>query len=49
MKTLAEKAKQRRILVDRLRRIDGGGKHYGSKRALSNHRKSPHGKRSGRQ
>ncbi len=32
-----------------LQRIDGGGKHYGSKRRQSNHRGRGRGKRSGRQ
>lgn len=35
-------------LVTLLRRIDHGGKHYGSKRRDSNHRGSQRGKRSGR-
>lgn len=42
------KALRRAKLRLMLGRTDGGGKHYGSKRAVSNHRGSGHGKRSGR-
>lgn len=42
------KAKRRAELREQLHRLDGGGKHYGSKRAYSNHKGSGQGKRSGR-
>ena len=44
---LTASEKQRRALRIRLGRIDGGGKHYGSKREKGANRK--YGKRSGRQ
>jgi hypothetical protein len=46
---LTDKERRREKLRQMLRRADGGGKHYGSKRAVSNHRGTGAGKRSGRQ
>lgn len=45
--TLTAHARRRIELRARLGRIDGGGRHYGSKRAVCNHG-SGSGKRSGR-
>lgn len=46
---MTQRERRRIELRGLLHRTDGGGKHYGSKRAGSNHRTSGHGKRSGRQ
>lgn len=45
---LSDKEKSRQFLRRLLGRTDAGTKHYGSKRAKSNHRGSQRGKRSGR-
>jgi hypothetical protein len=45
---LSDKEKRRMFLRRLLGRTDAGTKHYGSKRAQSNHRGSQRGKRSGR-
>lgn len=45
----SDKTARRSVLRQLLRRTDGGTKHYGSKRAVNNHRGSGKGKRSGRQ
>lgn len=47
-KQRSAKAMRRAELREQLHRLDGGGKHYGSKRAFSNHKGSQQGKRSGR-
>lgn len=49
VRPVSAKEKRRTQLVRLLERVDGGGKHYGSKRVHSTHGRGPHrGKRSGR-
>jgi hypothetical protein len=45
----SDKTARRSVLREMLKRTDGGTKHYGSKRAVNNHRGNGKGKRSGRQ